>query len=103
MRFLTFGLPVLSPVLLEEGDSDQAAVWVLVCWMGPTHHAIQDKPTNSNKCRCLGKVGLLATEAHTCTRTKHVLQEVKKANKRYPKVWVGYHITLFNCFVTAIS
>lgn len=45
MSFLTFGLPVLSPVLLEERDSDQAAVWVLVCWLGTTHHTIQDKPT----------------------------------------------------------
>lgn len=48
---------------------------------------------------------LPGTEAHTRTKQhkNRFLQGVKKVNKRYPKVWVGYHITLFNCFVTMVS
>lgn len=40
---------------------------------------------------------------HMYTGQNMVLQGDKKVNKRYPKVWVGYHITLFNCIVTMIS
>lgn len=37
------------------------------------------------------------------TVQKYVFTGIKKVNKRYPKVWVGYHITLFNCFVTVVG
>lgn len=37
------------------------------------------------------------------TVQKYTFTGDKKVNKRYPKVWVGYHITLFNCFVTVVG
>lgn len=104
MGFLTLALPAFSPLLLEEGNSD----WALGFWLGSTHHTIQGKPTPSESPPTAKNAWAgLISQAWRHTRTKQYkntfLQRVKKVNKRYPKVWVGYHITLFNCFVTVVS
>lgn len=103
MRFLTLAFPAFSPFLLEEWNSD----WVLGFWLGSTHHIIHGKPTLSESSPTAKNAwaGLMSqAERHTHVHNKNMfLQSVKKVNKRYPKVWVGYHITLFNCFVTVVS
>jgi len=79
-------------------------VWVLGCRPQPTlakaNPPLQRAHQQQQTQMLVGPPGHRGT--HMYIGQNMVLQGIKKVNKRYPKVWVGYHITLFNCFVTTI-
>lgn len=88
-----------------KGESQRAQAR-LGCWLGSTHHITKGKftlaersptPVNEDAWEQLDSQARTYTPMH---RTKVCFTGDKKVNKRYPKVWVGYHITRFNCFFT---